>query len=444
MTGTSAHRRSGAIGLLVAAIAAVGAPVAVGAPAAAPAPAAPPGPKQTEQDEYTRYELLAPDTASFKIDYEVTATTPGARAFWNPIRKGSVASDEAVHDLMTGAPLKFEQVSGAQARAHGLADADADSDYIEIHLARPVPPDGGQARLRIVKTYKDAKSYFPQGDAIVFDRPLGIRRNTVVLPAGYQLTECNVPSQVLTEPDGRIRISFLHQAPGPAALVLKARPGAPTGDAAKPRPLTTARSWEPPPAQGPTERERLSERAHQDRDIVYFLQPPETSAFALYHDYTESREGVDRYLNIVRTGSKVTRPSGKILDTGAALKTEILTGARLAAAGIATDGETVAPDQEVVVTRFPPVKKGQSIRLRLSETYTAPQSYHLDGDELVFERSFGRPRNAVVLPRGWYLTWLSIPAVIRQTPDGLIRIDFVNGRPDAIDVLIKARRLASS
>ena len=79
----------------------------------------------------------------------------------------------------------------------------------------------------------------------------------------------------------------------------------------------------------------------------------------------------------------------------------------------------MAPDQEVVVTRFPPVKKGQSVRLRLSETYTAPQSYRLDGDELVFDRSFGRPRNAVVLPRGWYLTWLSIPAGVRRTGLGL-------------------------
>ena len=73
------------------------APPAGKAPAAA-APASSAGQKQTEQDEYTRYELLAPDTASFKIDYEVTATTPGARAFWNPIRKGSVASDEAPYD----------------------------------------------------------------------------------------------------------------------------------------------------------------------------------------------------------------------------------------------------------------------------------------------------------------------------------------------------------
>jgi hypothetical protein len=31
--------------------------------------------------------------------------------------------------------------------------------------------------------------------------------------------------------------------------------------------------------------------------------------------------------------------------------------------------------------------------------------------------------------------------VIRQTPDGLTRIDFVNGRPDAVSVLIKGKRL---
>ena len=98
-------------------------------------------PRQTEQDEYTRYELLSPDSASFAIDYEVTATTPGATSFFNPIRKGSVASDESVYDLMTGARLKFEQVSGTDAKASGLADADSDTDYIRVHLARPIPPE---------------------------------------------------------------------------------------------------------------------------------------------------------------------------------------------------------------------------------------------------------------------------------------------------------------
>ncbi len=402
-----------------------------------------PEPSQTEQDEYTQYELLAPETASFKITYEVTATTPGATAFFNPIRKGSIASDEAVFDMMTGMPLKFEQVSGAQAKESGLPDADAESDYIRVQLARAVPADGGQARIRILKTYKDPKSYRTEGEGIVFERPLGIRRNAVVLPAGYQLTECNVPSQVLAEGDGRTRISFMHQAPGPAALILKAKPGAQMGDAAQPRALTETRSWEPPPAKGPTESERLTERAHQDRDIVYYLQAPETHAFALSHDYTESREGTDKYLNVVRPGSKVSEPSGRVLDTGEVMKVEVLTGAKLKAAKIDAGGEKIATEQQVVVFRFPAVKKGESLRLRMSETYMAPECYRQEGDELVFDRSFGRPRNSVVLPAGWYLTALSIPAVVRQTPDGLTRIDFVNGRPDAISVLLKAKKVPS-
>jgi hypothetical protein len=244
-----------------------------------------------------------------------------------------------------------------------------------------------------------------------------------------------VPSQVLAEPDGRTSISFMHQAPGPAALIVKAMPGALT---TKPRDLTSARSWEPPPKEGQTERERLRERAHQDRDIIYYLQAPETHAFSLSHDYTESREGTDKYLNVVRSGSKVSAPSGKILDTGEALKVDVLTGAEMKDK---TD-EKIEKDQQVVVFRFPAVKKGQSIRLRMSETYTAPECYRLDGDELVFDRSFGRPRNSIVLPRGWYLTALSMPGVVRQTADGLTRVDFVNGRPDQIDVLLKGRKIS--
>ena len=141
---------------------------------------------QTETDEYTRYELLAPETASFKIYYEVTATTAGATSFYNPIRKGSEASDESVTDAMTGKPLHFEVVSGAQARQDPLmARADVEMNYIKVTLARPVPAHG-QGRMIIVKTYKDPKSYFTDAAGIVFNRPLGIKRNKVVLPRGLR------------------------------------------------------------------------------------------------------------------------------------------------------------------------------------------------------------------------------------------------------------------
>jgi hypothetical protein len=404
-------------------------------PAASPASSTP---QQTESDEYTRYELLAPETASFKIFYEVTATTPGAKVYFNPIRKGSVASDEAVYDSMTGDPLRFDIVSGAEARKDSLmADADLSGRYIKVQLARPVPPQG-QARILIVKTYKDAKSYYREGDAIFFNRGLGIKRNSVVLPKGYELVGCNVPSQVLSEPDGRLAISFMNGGPAEAPLILRAKPGAQTGPSAAPHSLTQTRSWEAP-FSGETEKERLAERAHQDRDIVYSLQQPETHAFSLYHDYTESREGVDKYLNVVREGSTVSDPSAYILDTGEKLPTRLMSGAELAAAKIDAE-EPVKPATQVVLISFPAMKKGQSIRLRISETYTAPASYRLDGDELVFDRSLGRPRDAVVLPSGWYLTASSIPAIVTQLTDGRIRLDFWNGRPDSIDVLMKARR----
>jgi len=426
--------------LTLAALATTGGVASRAQQTSAPSAVTPSAAKQTESDEYTRYELLAPETASFKISYEVTATTSGAKFFYNPIRKGSAASDEAVFDSMTGAPLPFEMVSGTEARKDPLmSEADADTNFIKISLARPVPLEG-QGRILILKTYKDAKSYYREGDAIVFDRPLGIKRNKVVLPAGYELIGCNVPSQVLPEPNGRIAISFLNPGSGEAPLTLRAKLGAQTGPSAAPHAATQARSWESP-FQGEPERARLSERAHQDRDIVYFLQQPETHAFSLYHDYSESHEGADKYLNVVREGSTVSDPSAYLLDTGEKLSTKLMTGADLNSVKI-DPGEPVAPTTQVVLIPFPPVKKGQSIRLRISETYTAPTSYKLDGDELIFDRSLGRPRNAVVLPAGWYLTTSAIPATVTQLPDGRIRLDFWNGRPDSVDVLIKAKRRA--
>jgi len=395
---------------------------------------------QTETDEYTRYELLSPESASFAIRYEVTATTAGAKYYFNPIRKGSVASGESVVDLMTGQPLRFEVVSGEQAVKDLLMKgADASENYIKMYLARPVPPEG-QARLLILKTYKDAKSYYREGDLIVFNRPLGVPRNSVVLPSRYELVGCNVPSQVLTEPDGRIAISFMNGSGVEAPLVVKGKWGAQTGAAAVPRNPGTAKSGESP-FEGATEQERLSERAHEDREIVYFLQQPETHAFRLYHDYTESRPGADKYFNVVRTGSKVSDPSAYVLDTGEKLATRTMTGAELASAKIDA-GEPVDAATQVVVIPFSPVKTGQNVRLRISETYTAPASYRLEGDELVFDRSLGRPRNAVVLPEGWYLTASSIPATVTQLPDGRIRLDFWNARPDEVDVLIKGKRRA--
>src|SRR5256886_6219596 len=69
------------------------------------------------------------------------------------------------------------------------------------------------------------------------------------------------------------------------------------------------------------------------------------------------------------------------------------------------------------MTPLPPVKKGKPIRLGISELNTSPASYRLDADELVFDRSLGRPRNAVVLPPDWYLIASAIPATVRRSEE---------------------------
>ena len=409
----------------------------VGAILLAPGPGAytqspPPSPasaspilERHEGDDYTRYQLLAPDSAQFRIIYEVTATRPGARLFFNIIRKGSEASDEAVFDQMTGQPLPFRVVTGAEAKAAGQASADPEANYIQVTLARPVP-EKGETRLRIEKTYKDAKSYYRESGLIVFNRSLGITRNAVVLPKDYELVGCNVPSQILTEADGRIAVSFLNTYPVEAPLVVKARPATPATLAA--------------PSAEPSMASRLNERAHQDREIVYFLQPPDTHAFALYHDYTETRPGIGAYVNVVRAGSRASNPAARLLDTGEELKVEELKGAQVIAEKLDTGGDSIQPDSDAVVIRFPVVQKGQSVRLRISETYTDAGRYYMSGDEFVWDRVLGRPRNAVVLPAGWYLTASSIPAVVTMTEDGRVRLDYNNPRPDEVAVLLKGRR----
>jgi hypothetical protein len=374
-----------------------------------------------EANGYTRYELLAPDSGKFRIVYDITAVRPGAKAFFNPIRKGSTASDESVIDRATGKALSFKVVSGDTAKAE-LSDADAATDYIRVQLARPVPADGGEGRIRILKTYEDRKSYYQEGDTIVFARSLGIKRNAVVLPPGYGLVDCNYPSQVEQEADGRLRISFINDTPAEAPLKLVARA----------MHLSAAPS---------SVQDRIDERAAQTRDIVYYLQQPETHAFDLYHDYTEERPGTQRYVNVVRAGSAASNPSARNLDTGDAIPAQILKGDAIAAAGISDpDLPKIAADSEVVVFPFKPLKAGQSIRLRMSETYTDPGRYKLAGDELVFDRSFGRPADAVVLPKGWMLTNSTIPATVSTLADGRVRLDFTNPRPDEIAVLITARR----
>jgi hypothetical protein len=162
-------------------------------------------------DEFTLYELQPPETHQFAITYDVTATREGAQFFFNAIRPGSVATKERVIDRSSGKELKFETVNGKAAKATGLVPSETpdNSEFIKVYLPGPVPK-GGETRIRIFKTYTDAPSYTVMDGKLVFARPLGIKRNVVVLPKGWELVECGSPGIVSTDDDGRVRVSFLN------------------------------------------------------------------------------------------------------------------------------------------------------------------------------------------------------------------------------------------
>jgi hypothetical protein len=149
------------------------------------------------KDDFTVYDLLAPESHQFAIVYDVTEAREGAELFFNPIRRGSIASKERVLDRATGKELPFEVVS---------KDGE---EFIRVHLGKPVPKNG-ETRIRIIKTYTDAASYSVKDGQLVFARPLGIKRNVVLLPKGWELIECASPGIVSTDADGRVRVSFLN------------------------------------------------------------------------------------------------------------------------------------------------------------------------------------------------------------------------------------------
>jgi hypothetical protein len=394
---------------------------------------------QFSDDEYTRYELLDPTTQSFRILYDVSATTPGAFFYFNALRTGSEHKVDEVIDRMTGKKLEWTITSADDARRTGLNEAETGTDYLKIKMTKPVPV-GGENRLRIDKTYKDAASYFIKDDRIVFNRTLGIKRNAIVLPIGYELIKCNYPSQIMMEPDGKLKVSFINVGSQDVPFHIEARK---LPASANTIPVKSTLIENQALGQGRNKSSaRISfdfpERANQTREIVYFLQQPETSSFRLYHDYTEEKEGIDRYINVVRPGSKASNPSAKLLDTGKELKVETLRGDAISKRGLDI-GEPVTAETEVVGIWYDAVKKGQTSRLRIEETYTDKSRYVLNGYEFIFDRAFGRPFNTVVIPEGWFLTTNAVPATI-DLVDGKVSLFYVNDSPEDIDVYIKGRR----
>lgn len=185
---------------------------------------------------------------------------------------------------------------------------------------------------------------------------------------------------------------------------------------------------------------QFAHRAAQDLEIRYWLLDPATHQFRISHDFTVTRVGQKSVHSFVRKGS-VVAPDSKMfnLDSGEPLRTHLVSGREVNALGYyptPTDPESVVVQGDLPKA----VGEGESVRIRVEETYTDPVGYTVKDGELDWTRTLGRPLNFVTLPEGWRLTAVNTPAVITLDEQGRVTLRFTNIRPDQLNVSIRARR----
>jgi hypothetical protein len=348
-------------------------------------------------DDHTEYNLLDPSSHQFHIVYYLNQRQAGATTLLNQTRSGSEGSDVSVRDPQTGQPLKFEYKTGAELAAAGESGRLAPAEhYIRAFLPRPVP-EGGEGRVRIEKTYLDEKSYYVQGEDIVFARSLGIGRNAIVLPRGYVLASSNVAGQVVALPDGRVKVAFENINTYAADVTIRGRKS--------------------PAAVAPTL--PVVERAFDFAKTLYDFGAPDTHQVTVRHEYVEVRRG-DRASLEFLSRHRIARPVVTDMDSGKVLE--------VSGAGVPS-----------VKLEAPIANESQSAHLRISGVETDPE-YRLDGAQLAWSRTLYEPRTTILLPAGWEITALSTPATVSTTREGRVAIQVYNPRLEPAAIAIRAVR----
>jgi hypothetical protein len=356
---------------------------ALAAAVAVPFAQGPPAPFHWH-DDYTEYHLRAPETSQFQIVYHTSQRQAGLTYVLNQTRAGSAGSEVAVTDPRTGAPLKFDYMTGQALADDGVAGRLATAEhYIRAHLPRAVP-DGGEGRVRIEKTYADPASYSADGASLTFRRSLGIGRNRIVLPHGYQLVSSNVAADILTMPDGRVALVFENINAYAADVSIRAeRRGTP-------RPYAIA--------GGPS-------MAADFTKVLFEL----------------NESGAIRFrLGLVKQASDGVIALPLFCNVADAAAFDMDMGRPLTVRPPVGQGyPTVAIE--------PPTPKGATAHISVTGTLRDP-NYQVGPVGLSWERAFIEPRATIVLPAGFEVTGVRTPATTGTLPDGRMYVQVVNNR----------------
>jgi hypothetical protein len=157
---------------------------------------------------------------------------------------------------------------------------------------------------------------------------------------------------------------------------------------------------------------------------MYELDLADSHRMTVTHEYLETQPGARSKVWFLDrtslTGVVVTD-----VDTGEAVKVTQERGATFASLAV------------------PIAKPAQSARLRLTGTLTDPAYTVVDG-QLAWEQMLRTPRSTIVLPAGWEVTTVSVPATVSTQPDGRVVIQVYDGRPgEGVKVAIRATKRAA-
>lgn len=344
-------------------------------------------------DDYTEYHLEVDGEAGakvpayrFRIVYYVAQRQTGLPYVLNQTRSGSAGSGISVTDPRTGRPLKFDYMTGKELAAAGVGGRlSPDEHYIRAYLARPVP-QGGEGRVRIDKTYTDEKSFSGSDGAITFARSLGIGRNLIVLPRGYQLVSSNVAADIMTGMDGRVALSFENINGYASDVAIRA------------------------------------ERRGMPRDYAIAGGPAMPADFTKVLFELEADGSIRFRLQLAKgVGGDGVIPLPLFCNVADAKAFDMDMGMPVAIRAPQQAGHVPT----VIVTPAPP--RGATAHVVVAGTLKDP-NYKVGPVGLSWERAFIEPRVTIVLPAGFEVTGVRTPVTTGTLPDGRMYVQIVNTR----------------
>ena len=142
-------------------------------------------------DVKTLYDLETPESGRVKVDQSYSDYRKGARAQLDTL--GQLPLQELkVIDLDTGKPFSTAK--------------DGAATFVKLDL--PIVDDKQSAHIKITGAFRDP-SYKMLGDELIFDRVLYGLRNTVILPAGWEVAAISQSGTIGTY-EGRTFVAFIN------------------------------------------------------------------------------------------------------------------------------------------------------------------------------------------------------------------------------------------